>query len=108
MSRETRERAEAFCEQYGLTAPILLGPMAGACPVGLSIAVANAGGMGAMGALMSSPAAVRQWCQDFRAGSQGPVQLNTWMPDPAPLRDAAAEGRVRDFLRRWGPNVPES
>jgi nitronate monooxygenase len=39
-------RAERFCGEYGLKFPILLAPMAGACPPSLSIAVANAGGMG--------------------------------------------------------------
>ena len=43
-------RAEAFCAKYGLKLPVVLAPMAGACPTTLSIAVANAGGMGAMGA----------------------------------------------------------
>jgi nitronate monooxygenase len=39
-------RAEGFAISCHLRAPILLGPMAGACPVSLSIAVANAGGLG--------------------------------------------------------------
>ena len=50
----TRDRAEAFCRQYGLRLPILLAPMAGACPASLSVAIANAGGMGAMGALTAA------------------------------------------------------
>ena len=37
------DRAKAFCEMYGMKLPILLAPMAGSCPVSLSIAVANAG-----------------------------------------------------------------
>ena len=41
-----------FCERFGLEIPILLAPMAGACPPSLSIAVANAGGMGGSGALL--------------------------------------------------------
>jgi nitronate monooxygenase len=48
----------AFCQQYGLRIPILQAPMAGSCPVNLAVAVADAGGMGAMGALMSSPDAI--------------------------------------------------
>src|SRR3954466_6187484 len=100
------ERATAFCSKYGLKFPILLAPMAGACPASLSIAVANAGGMGAMGALLSPPPAIRDWVAEFRSSSRGPFQLNLWVPDPAPVRDAAAEPRVRDFLARWGPAVP--
>ena len=33
-------RTEGFCEAYGLRVPVLLAPMAGACPPSLSIAVA--------------------------------------------------------------------
>jgi nitronate monooxygenase len=88
--------------------PILLAPMAGASPVSLSIAVANAGGMGAMGALTISPDGIRDWVREFRAHSSGPLQLNTWIPDPPPSRDANAEARVRDFMRAWGPEVPPS
>lgn len=105
MSRETEKRAREFCDRFGLGVPILLAPMAGACPPSLSIAVGKAGGMGAMGALPSSPDAIRTWAADVRAGSPGPFQLNTWMPDPVPLRDAAAEERVRAFLESWGPAV---
>jgi nitronate monooxygenase len=101
-----RDRAERFCREYGLKLPILLAPMAGACPPGLSIAVANAGGMGAMGALLSRPEEIRRWVSDFRAGSVGPFQLNVWIPDPPPLRDPEAESRLRAFLASWGPDVP--
>src|SRR5262245_40765048 len=98
--------AREFCETYGLKVPILLAPMAAACPVSLSIAVANAGGMGALGALITGPDGIRDWVREFRANSRGPLQLNTWIPDPAPKRDPAAEARVREFLSQWGPTVP--
>jgi nitronate monooxygenase len=99
-------RAEEFCRTYRLEMPILLAPMAGACPASLSIAVANAGSMGAMGALMYPPGGIRDWVREFRAHSTGPFQLNTWIPDPPPTRDPAAEARVRQFLASWGPDVP--
>ncbi len=81
--------------------------MAGACPPNLSMAVANAGGMGAMGALITPPEGIRRWVEEFRAGSRGPFQLNTWVPEPRPQRDAQAEARMRAFLADWGPKVPE-
>jgi nitronate monooxygenase len=102
------ERARTFCAKYGLRMPILLAPMAGACPASLSIAVANAGGMGAMGALLHTPEGIREWMSEFRAASKGPVQLNTWIPDPPPRRNHIAEARVRAFLANWGPEVPPS
>src|SRR5687768_14593141 len=99
------DRAAAFCDKYALRMPILLAPMAGACPASLSIAVANAGGMGSMGALTTPPAGIRAWVEEFSAQSGGPFQLNTWIPDPPPRRDADAEARVRAFLAGWGPAV---
>lgn len=99
-------RTNAFCERFGVELPILLSPMAGACPVPLSAALANAGGMGAMGAVLSTPEQIGQWMDAFRMQSQGPVQINVWVPDPAPVRDAAAEAATRDFLGHWGPQVP--
>jgi nitronate monooxygenase len=100
-----RARAEQFCETYGLEIPVLLAPMAGACPVELSAAVANAGGMGAMGAVLSPPGEIAEWCAAFRRLSQGSFQLNLWVPDPPAARDAEAEENVRRFLTNWGPEV---
>jgi len=103
------DRATWFCAKYGLKVPIMLAPMAGACPASLSIAVANAGGMGAMGALLTAPAGIRSWVEEFRSGAvRGPFQLNLWIPEPAPKRDPDAEGRIRTFLEAWGPPVPMS
>ena len=98
-------RTETFCAAYGLRVPILLAPMAGACPASLSVAVANAGGLGSCGALLMQPAAIKAWAAEVRAGSNGGFNLNLWIPDPPPQRDAAAEGAVRAFLGRWGPEV---
>jgi nitronate monooxygenase len=99
------QRAEAFCRRFGLKVPILLAPMAGACPASLSIAVANAGGLGACGALLMTPDEIRAWAAEFRAGSGGGFQMNIWMPDPPPQRDAAHEAELRQFLSGWGPPV---
>jgi len=54
-------RAEAFADRLSIRIPILLAPMAGACPPSLSIAVANAGGLGACGALMMKPDEIMAW-----------------------------------------------
>lgn len=49
-----RERTDHFCRQFGLRIPILQAPMASASPPSLAAAVANAGGMGALGALVTT------------------------------------------------------
>ncbi len=100
-------RAEAFCRRFGLGLPILLAPMAGACPASLSIAVGNAGGLGACGALLMPPAGIAAWAAEMRAGSNGAFQINLWIPDPPPQRDAAHEDRLRSFLAGWGPEVAD-
>ncbi len=104
--RGARDRASAFCTRFGLRLPILQAPMAGACPPGLATAVAHAGGMGGMGAVLTTPAGIAAWVAQFRAKSDGPFQLNLWVPDPPPVRDAVAEARVRAFLATWGPPAP--
>ena len=101
-------RVEAFCQRFGVRFPVLLAPMAGACPVPLSAAIADAGSMGAMGAVLSTPADIGRWMDEFRAGCDGPAQINLWVPDAPPLRDAGAEAAMRTFLAQWGPEVPAS
>jgi nitronate monooxygenase len=106
---DAKTRADAFCGRFGITVPVLLAPMAAVSPVALSAAVANAGGMGGCGALQLDPDAIAAWAREFRASSNGAFQMNLWIPDPPPQRDAAAETRVRDFLGAWGPPVaPEA
>lgn len=100
-------RAQAFSERIGTRLPILLAPMAGACPPALSIAVANAGGLGACGALLMNAEAIGAWCEEFRRGSNGEFQLNLWIPDRPTVRDAEMEKRQREFLGTWGPAVAE-
>src|SRR5437763_4445490 len=100
------ERADAFCRRFGLRVPFLQASMAGAGPVGLAAAVANAGGMGGLGALTTSPDGIAAWAGQFRGQSNGTFQINLWVPDPPPMRDAEHERRVREFLGQWGPPVP--
>lgn len=99
--------AQEFCERFALRVPILLAPMAGASVPTLSIAVSQAGGLGACGALSMKPDEIIAWAKEFRRGSDGPFQINLWIPGPPPQRNAAQEARVREFLASWGPVPPE-
>ena len=102
-------RSHAFCDRYGIRAPILLAPMAGACPTALSAAVARAGGLGACGALLMSLREIAAWAADFRAAAPaGAFQINLWTPDPPPIRDFTHEAVLRAFLAHWGPAPSET
>lgn len=108
MSRSTaRERANEFCKRYALTVPILEAPMAGSSSVPRAAAVVSAGGMGGFGAVTSTPQQIADWAAAFRAQSNGPFQINLWVPDPPPVRDVKVEAEMRAFLAQWGPEVSE-
>jgi nitronate monooxygenase len=99
------DRTKAFCASLNLRAPILLAPMAGVPARALSVAVANAGGLGACGALLMNPDEIATWSAEVRRQTNGAFQLNLWIPDPPPQRDTAHEARIRAFLETWGPAV---
>jgi nitronate monooxygenase len=101
------ERTRKFCERFGIRLPIIEAPMAGVCPPERSAAVAKAGSMGGLGAVLLNPPEIDQWVDRFRALGGGPFQINLWIPDPPPNRDHDAERRVIEFLERWGPAVPD-
>ena len=75
---EALRRAEVFARDLDLRMPILLAPMAGATPVALSVAVAEAGGLGACGVVSMEPEDITAWVRGMREGSDRPFQLNTW------------------------------
>ena len=106
MNRAIAERLANFQSRFGLRVPILQAPMASACPPALAVAVANAGGLGGCGALQMKPDAIHAWMDEVRAATNGGFQVNLWIPDPPPVRNAAHEAEVAAFLGRWGPQVP--
>ena len=101
-------RADAFCRRYGLDLPILLAPMAmtGTTSVGLAAAVANAGGMGALGALTMSPGSINAWREKYATASNRALQINLWIPDAPSLRDADHESEVASFLAKFDAAPP--
>lgn len=59
--------------------------------------------MGGCGALLMEPDGIADWAEQLRAQTNGSFQMNLWIPDPAPHRDAQAELRQRNFVSQWGP-----
>lgn len=96
-------RIARFCQMFDLRLPVLMAPMAGSSPPALSAAVAEAGGMGACGALSLTPEGIADWVARMRQMSPGAFQINLWIPDAPTPRDPAAEGEQAAFLGRFGP-----
>jgi len=100
------DRAKRFCDRFGMRVPVLQAPMAGSSPVDLAAAVANAGGMGGLGAVLEPPDRISAWAEQFRARSAGPFQINLWIPESADDDPTGRERRADDarvFLARFGP-----
>ena len=102
---EPLDRAQRFCDRFGLRLPVLQAPMAGACPPELAVAVAQSGGMGASGVVLDRPERIAEWMQQFRAGGDGPVQLNNWVPD-IPVEDPERMAKATEFMGRFGTPGP--
>jgi nitronate monooxygenase len=100
------KRVGDFQSRFGLERPILLAPMAGACPPSLSIAIQSVGGMGACGAVLMQPAEILTWAEEVRRDGGGRFQINLWIPEAAPKPDPVREAKMRSFLAAWGPEVP--
>ncbi|MDE2562011.1 MAG: nitronate monooxygenase [Sphingomonadales bacterium] len=100
-----RDRARGFCERFGGQVPLLLAPMAGACPPALSAAVMRAGGWGAAGALLMPPEEMARWCAAVREASDGPFQLNLWIPEPEVRANAGEIAAQIAFLSHWTGEV---
>jgi nitronate monooxygenase len=100
-----------FCELLGITHPIVQAPMAGFASPALAAAVCNAGGLGSIGCVGLSPAALRDQVSTLRQATNRPYNLNFFV-HAQPQLDAAAAARMRARLGSYfgefglGP-VPE-
>ena len=102
---------DRFLTSLGITLPILQAPMAGAGDHRLAVAVAQAGGLGAIPCAMLTPARIREEVAAFRAQTTAPLNLNFFChaahdPDPASL--AAWQHRLAPYYREAGldPDTP--
>ncbi|HRK39934.1 MAG TPA: nitronate monooxygenase [Burkholderiaceae bacterium] len=93
-----------LAHQFGLALPVLQAPMAGVQDHRLALAVAQAGGLGALPAAMLSPAALEAELTAFRAASSAPLNVNFFCHVP-PEPDAAAQTRwlsaLQPYFREW-------
>ncbi|HEY2387459.1 MAG TPA: nitronate monooxygenase [Candidatus Binatia bacterium] len=89
-----------FTELVGVTAPIQLAGMPGVATPDLVAAVANAGGLGMLGAPMLAPEVLAATLAEVRSRTAGVFGVNFLMPflDPACVPVAARHSRVVEFF----------
>jgi nitronate monooxygenase len=87
----------SLIQTLGIALPILQAPMAGAQGSALAIAVARAGGLGALPCAMLSPEAMAEELAAFRAATDAPVNVNFFCHAP-PIPDASAQARWHEAL----------
>ncbi len=83
--------------KLGITTPIFLSPMAGAGTPALAAAVANAGGLGAIGIGAGDVETARRMIRDTRARTAKPFNVNLFCHRPA-LADPQREARWLQWL----------
>lgn len=97
--------------RIGLDVPIFLAPMASVVTVPLAAAVAQAGGLGALGCAYMQPEAIESESAKLRKETDRPFQLNFFVaPQPDPIaadaqRDAIAA--ASKFFKELGLPEPE-
>jgi len=103
------QRTEALMQRLGIAIPLLLAPMAGVADAALAIAVARAGGLGAIPAATLSPDALREQAARFRAAVDAPLNLNFFAHEPvepAPGEIERWRAALAPLHARLGLDVP--
>lgn len=89
----------------GIELPILQAPMAGAQASALTIAIAEAGGLGALPCAMLSPERIREEVAAIRESTSRPFNLNFFCHPPPRVdaeRDAAWQTRLASYYAELG------
>ena len=97
MSEPTVWPDRRLLDLLGIEIPVLQAPMAGSSTVEMAIAVARAGGLGALPCALISPDVARDQVARFREAVKAPVNLNFFCHTP-PEPDQAAQARWRARL----------
>lgn len=89
-----------FLQLAGIECPLLQAPMAGAGRISLAIAVAQAGGLGALPCAMLTPDRIVAQMAAIRAATAHPVNLNFFC-HKNPVLDPARDARWRERLAAY-------
>jgi nitronate monooxygenase len=94
-----------LCDLFGIEAPIVQAPMAGAMDSALVISAAEGGALGSLPCAMLAADTVRREVATIRLRARGPLNLNFFCHAPAPAdraREEAWRARVRPYYDELG------
>ncbi|MBE1160944.1 NAD(P)H-dependent flavin oxidoreductase [Dyella acidiphila] len=98
-------------QRLGIRLPIIQAPMAGVSSPAMAAAVSNSGGLGSLGVGAMHAAQAREAIRQFRALSDGPLNINVFTHRPAHA-DAARESawlqRLGSEFARTGTAPPQA
>lgn len=89
-----------ICQKLGIRLPIVQAPMAGSDSPGMTIAVAEAGGLGSLACGMLSPERAREAAAFIRSKTKNPINLNFYCHKP-PTEDAERDRRWREEISAY-------
>lgn len=94
---------------FGVEMPIIAAPMANFAGVDMAVAVAEAGGLGALPCAALNPDQIRAGAREFRSRSTKPLNFNFFChvsSPPDPERDKAWLERIAPYYRELGMEPP--
>jgi len=89
-----------ICKRLGIALPIVQAPMAGSDSPDLTVAVANAGGLGSLACGMLTPERVREAVAFIRNKTKNPINLNFYC-HKLPKEDAERDRRWRQEISAY-------
>lgn len=100
----------SLLDRIGMKLPIIQAPMAGVSSPAMAAAVSNHGGLGSLGVGAMTALQAREAIRQFRALSQGPLNINVFVHRPAQAnarKEAAWLTRLRSEFDRSKAQPPQ-
>src|SRR5579859_4384721 len=101
--------SSSWLSAIGITVPIIQSPMAGVSSPAMAAAVSNHGGLGSLGVGAMDASQAREVIRQFRALSNGPLNVNVFVHKPAhanPHKEAAWLEQLNAEFERTGAKPP--
>lgn len=95
-----------LCWRLGIGVPILCAPTGSIAGPELAAAVADSGGLGAMGLTWTDPATAAAWVRQVKAATSAPFQVNFALAFPPNALEAVLDAGAPVITFSWGDPAP--